>query len=76
MTIAEVAAELETMSDNDKLRVIEVATSLVRKNLNKTEFAKKLSLEEAADLFREDYLYDEELTAVTRALEYEDFIDA
>jgi hypothetical protein len=64
------------MSDDQRLVVIEIATSLIRKNLTKENLENKTSLEEAADLLYENYLYDEELTAVTRALEIEDFHDA
>jgi hypothetical protein len=76
MSVVEIEKKLEKMSDDQRLVVIEIATSLIRKNLTKENLENKTSLEEAADLLYENYLYDEELTAVTRALEIEDFHDA
>lgn len=76
MSVVEIENELKEMSNTQRLMVIEIATSLIRKNLAGKESEKKLSLEEAAELLYEDYLHDEELTAVTRALDGEDFLDA
>ena len=75
MSVIEIENELKKMSDNQRLMVIEFATSLIRKNIAGKESGEKLSLEEAAELLYEDYLHDEELTAVTRALDSEDFLD-
>lgn len=75
MSVVEIENELKKMSDTQRLMVIEVATSLIRKNIAGKESGEKLSLEEAAELLYEDYLHDEELTAVTRALDGEDFLD-
>ncbi len=75
MSVIEIENELKKMSDTQRLMVIEVATSLIRKNIAGKESGEKLSLEEAAELLYEDYLHDEELTAVTRALDSEDFLD-
>ena len=75
MSVTEIENKLKQMSDAQRLIVIEIATSLIKKNLTEKTSEKKLSLEEAAELLYEDYLYDEELTAVTRALDGEDFHD-
>jgi len=75
MSVIEIENELKQMSDAQRLIVIEIATGLIKKNLTKKISGNKLSLEEAAELLYEDYLYDEELTAVTRALDGEDFHD-
>ena len=76
MSVIEIENELKQMSDTQRLIVIEIATGLIKKNLTEKNSENKLSLEEAAELLYEDYLYDEELTAVTRALDGEDFHDA
>ncbi|MGI8639015.1 MAG: hypothetical protein ACR2MG_03585 [Pyrinomonadaceae bacterium] len=73
MSVIEIENELKQMSDSQRLVVNEIATSLIRKNLTEKTSEKKLSLEAAAELLYEDYLHDEELTAVTRALDGEDF---
>jgi len=73
MSVVEIENELKQMSDTQRIAVIEIAANLIRKNLTEENPQKKLSLEEAAELLYEDYLYDEELTAVTRALDGEDF---
>ena len=65
MSVIEIENELKQMSDTQRLVVIEIATNLIKKNLTERNSEKKLSLEEAAELLYEDYLYDEELTAVT-----------
>lgn len=75
MSVIEIENELKKMSNTQRLLVIEIATSLIRKNIAGKESEKKLSLEEAAEMLYEDYLHDEELTAVTRALDGEDFLD-
>ena len=75
MSVIEIENELKKMSNTQRLLVIEIATSLIRKNIAGKEPEKKLSLEEAAEMLYEDYLHDEELTAVTRALDGEDFLD-
>ena len=73
MSVVEIENELEKMSDAERLIVIEIATKLIRKNLDNKTSPKKLSLEEAAELLRNDYLNDPELTAFT-ALDGEDFL--
>lgn len=75
MSVVEIENELKQMSDVQRLTVIEIATNLIRKNLNQKIPENKPTLEEAAELLYEDYLYDEELTAVTGALDGEDFYD-
>ena len=75
MSVIEIENELKQMSDTQRLIVIEIATGLIKKNLTEKKSENKLSLEEAAELLYEDYLYDEELMAVTRALDGEDFHD-
>ncbi len=75
MSVTEIENKLKQMSDTQRLIVIEIATGLIKKNLTEKTFENKLSLEEAAELLYEDYLYNEELTAVTRALDGEDFHD-
>jgi len=75
MSVIEIENELKQMSDTQRLIVIEIATGLIKKNLTEKNSENKLSLEEAAELLYEDYLYDEELMAVTRALDGEDFHD-
>jgi len=75
MSVIEIENKLKQMSDTQRLIVIEIATGLIKKNLTEKTSENKLSLEEAAELLYEDYLYDEELTAVTRALNGEDFHD-
>lgn len=73
MSVVEIENELEKMSDAERLIVIEIATKLIRKNLDNKTSPKKLSLEEAAELLRNDYLNDPELIAFT-ALDGEDFL--
>ena len=75
MNTIEIENELEQMSNEQRFTVIEIAAKLIRKNFTEKTSEKKLSLEEAAELLYEDYLHDEELTAVTTALEGEDFYD-
>lgn len=72
----EIENELEKMSDAQRLTIIEFTTNLIRKNLNRKSPENKSSLEAAAELLYEDYLYDEELTAVTGAFDGEDFCGA
>ena len=75
MSVIEIENELKQMPDAQRLIAIEIATALIKKNLTEKTSENKLSLEEAAALLYEDYLYDEELTAVTRALDGEDIHD-
>ncbi len=75
MSVIEIENELQKMSDAQRLTVIEIATNLIRKNLNRENSGEHSTLEEAAELLYEDYLYDEELTVVTRASDGEDFSD-
>ncbi len=76
MSVDAIENELIKMSNVERLSVVERAIRLIRENIVVESPEKKLSLEEAAELLYEDYLYDEELTAVTRALDGEDFYDA
>lgn len=76
MSIDVIDNELIKMSNAERLSVVEKAIRLIRKNIVVESPEKKLSLEEAAELLYEDYLNDEELTAVTGALDGEDFYDA
>lgn len=77
MSVLELTKELKQMSNTNRLLIIEVATKLIRNEIkdDKKSPTKKLSLRESAELLYEDYLHDEELTAVTRALDGEDFYD-
>ncbi len=65
MSVIEIENKLKQMSNTQRLIVIEIATNLIKKNLIEKTSEEKLSLEEAAELLYEDYLYDEELTAVS-----------
>lgn len=76
MSVLELTEELKKMSNADRLLIIETATKLVRReieNKGKNNGRKKLSLEESAELMREEYLNNKELTIVTDSLEGEDF---
>lgn len=78
MTVIEVTNELKKMSNFDRLQVIETATKLVRDEIEeKQNFSarKKLSLRESAELMREEYLKNKELTILTDSLAAEDFYD-
>lgn len=78
MSVLELTEELKTMSNADRLLIIEAATKLVRReieNKGKNNGRKKLSLEESAELMREEYLNNKELTIVTDSLEGEDFYE-
>jgi hypothetical protein len=80
MTHKELLTELERMSNEERLQVIEVAARLLRHEVDKPspqvgrgELEKQLR--EAADLMRDEYAAGGELTAFT-ALDAEDFHDA
>jgi hypothetical protein len=73
MSVLEIENELRQMSNSERLFVIEIATDLIRKNLSEKNLPKKLSLEESAELMRDEYLNNRELTIVTDSLASEDF---
>jgi len=77
MSVLELTEELQQMSNADRLLVIEVATKLVRSEIQdeKKSPTKKLSLRESAELMRDEYLNNRELTIVTDSLAHEDFYD-
>lgn len=76
MSVTEIENKLKQMSNTERLIVIEIATKLVQSDLPTTSNLsnKKLSLREAAELLRDDYLDNPELTAFTR-LDAEDFLN-
>ena len=77
MSVIEIENELKQMSNTERLVVIEIATKLIRSDLpqpGEESVNKKLSMREAAELLRDDYLYNLELTAFT-ALDGEDFLN-
>ena len=77
MSVLELTKELKQMSNTERLLIIEVATKLVRNEIKdeKKSPAKKLSLAESAELMRDEYLNNRELTIVTDSLASEDFYD-
>jgi hypothetical protein len=79
MSISEITSELKKMSNAERLVVIEIATKLVRGEMEDTTkelpAKKKLSLRESAELMRDEYLSDEELTIFTSSLADEDYYD-
>jgi hypothetical protein len=79
MSVAEIENQLEQMSNNERLIVIEIATKLLQNNLNIEQndplAEMRSKLKRSAEIMESEYLNNEELTAVTRALEYEDFLD-
>jgi len=77
MSVLELTKELQQMSNADRLLIIEVATKLVRNEIKdeKKSPTKKLSLRESAELMRDEYLNNRELTIVTDSLAHEDFYD-
>lgn len=77
MSVLELTKELQKMSNADRLLIIEVATKLVRREIEdeKKLPTKKLSLKESAELMRDEYLNNRELTIVTDSLAHEDFYD-
>ncbi len=78
MSVLELTEELKKMSNADRLLIIEAATKLVRReigNTDKKNVRRKLSLEESAELMRDEYLNNKELTIVTDSLEGEDFYE-
>lgn len=77
MSVLELTKELKQMSNTDRLLIIEVATKLVRNEIkgDKKSPTKKLSLRESAELMRDEYLNNRELTIVTDSLASEDFYD-
>ncbi len=77
MSVLELTEELKTMSNADRLLIIETATKLIRREIKNTSEigGKKLSLEESAKLMRDEYLNNKELTIVTDSLAGEDFYE-
>ena len=79
MSVIEIESELEKMTNNERFFVIEIATKLIRGELNGK---RKLSLEEkraklrqSAEMMVSEYKYNKDLTAFT-LLDSEDFLDA
>jgi hypothetical protein len=78
MSVLEIENELRQMSNSERLFVIEIATKLLKNDLNRekeSEAELKRKLVRSAEIMKDEYLNNEELTAVTRALEYEEFFD-
>jgi len=77
MSVLELTKELKQMSNADRLLVIETATKLIRSEITNEEKSspKKLSLKESAELMRDEYLNNRELTILTDSLGHEDFYD-
>ena len=74
----EVLAELERMTDEERLEVIETATRLIRASQGSAHLPRRrpqnAGLARAAEIMRAEYESDSELTAFT-ALDAEDFRD-
>lgn len=77
MSVSEFTEELKKMSNAERLLIIEAATKLVRYEIKNTSkiVEKKLSLKESAELMREEYLNNKELTIFTDSLASEDFYE-
>lgn len=77
MSVLELTKELKRMSNTERLLIIGVAIKLVRNEIKdeKKSPSKKLSLKESAELMRDEYLNNRELTIVTDSLANEDFYD-
>ena len=79
MSVIEIESELQKMTNTERLFVIEIATKLIRGEMNGK---RRLSLEEkrtklrkSAEIMLSEYTNDKELTALT-LLDSEDFVDA
>lgn len=73
----EILEEFKKLSPEERLEVVEAALRIIREDLQKTKKlsnreARRLRLEASAQIMREDYLNDPELTSFT-ALDAEDF---
>jgi len=80
MSEKELRAELEKMSNEQRLRVIETATRLVRSDLGRLPARRRRTnmdeqMRAAAKMMRDEYAAGGDLTALT-ALDSEDFHDA
>jgi len=80
MSEKEILAELEKMSNEERLRVIETATRLLYDDLQRSSAPRsrkqiREQMRAAAEMMREEYAAGGDLTALT-ALDSEDFYDA
>ena len=79
MSVIEIESELQKMSNTERFFVIEIATKLIRGEMNGK---RRLSLEEkraklrqSVEMMVSEYKTNKDLTALT-ALDGEDFLDA
>ena len=79
MSVIEIESELQKMTNKERFFVIEIATKLIRGEMNEK---RRLSLEEkraklsqSAELMVSEYKTNKNLTALT-LLDGEDFLDA
>ncbi len=79
MSVIEIECELQKMTNNERFFVIEIATKLIRGEMNGK---RRLSLEEkraklrqSAEIMVSEYKTNKDLTALT-SLDGEDFLDA
>lgn len=79
MSVIEIECELQKMTNNERFFVIEIATKLIRGEMNGK---RRLSLEEkrsklrqSAEIMLSEYKTNKDVTALT-SLDSEDFLDA
>lgn len=76
MSVLELTDQLKQMSNAERLLIIEAAAKLIQREIKSdNEKTPKLNLKKSAELMREEYLTDQELTVVTDSLAGEDFYE-
>jgi hypothetical protein len=79
MSVIEIESELQKMTNAERLFVIEIATRLIRGEMNGKRplplEEKRAKLKKSAEIMLSEYKNDKDLTALT-VLDGEDFLDA
>ena len=74
MSVAEIEKELRRMNNAERIVIIELATKFIKAEYQ-SKSDEKQKLRQSAEIMREEYLNDAELTSLN-VLDEEDFVDA